>query len=299
MYCPYCGTKNAEENLFCQNCGKNLRELSTNVVNRNSENTNFNEGKQKENITLTIPNPVNYLESSGFSIWGPFAGLGNRRDHKGWLIPGRVDSEDELIKMIKDKFSERKIPGSSLASKTLSVKGVLEEKRPYFLLSRGVATVAVYVSGFGKDLFVSIASYLKPQISKFCVILWSLISIIAIFGTIWWVTRLWTSLAGSLDIFSSSSSAVEDVLWLTCIAGPIISLSQFVLSIFIFVSIYKFIKEKDILALLRMSTHEFNEDDLMAMEKAVEQTVRISLDEIGIPAEEFIPIVKEDRRRII
>jgi len=45
--------------------------------------------------------------------------------------------------------------------------------------------------------------------------------------------------------------------------------------------------------------NEFNEDDLMALEKAVEQTVRVSLDEIGLDPDDLKPISDVDNNRLI
>ena len=54
-------------------------------------------------------------------------------------------------------------------------------------------------------------------------------------------------------------------------------------------SIYKYFTEKDFLAILRTRPNEFDEDDLMALEKAVEQTVRSSLDDIGLNPADLKP----------
>ena len=48
-----------------------------------------------------------------------------------------------------------------------------------------------------------------------------------------------------------------------------------------------------------VAPNEFNEDDLMAMEKAVERTVRISLDEIGLDPDDLKLANSIQERRII
>jgi hypothetical protein len=50
---------------------------------------------------------------------------------------------------------------------------------------------------------------------------------------------------------------------------------------------------------LRVSPNEFHENDLMAMEKAVEQTVRISLDELGLDPADLQLIESRSPKRII
>lgn len=303
MFCPNCGTQNADENLFCQSCGMNFSEVQN--INKSST-IRKNEPKPfppvpngGTNRSISLTNSSNFLESNGISIWGPFAGYGNQRDHKGWLVPGRGDRTAELIDKVRDKFVERQVKDAVLTPQTLSVRGVLEERRPYFLLMRKVATLGLYVSEFGKDLFVSIVSYIKPPISKFRAILLGVITFISVFGMMWWSGRLENSIGGSSSLLGVPSIDYQSIVYLICLAGPFITITQFALFLFILISFYKWLKEKDFWALLRMPVNEFNEDDLMAMEKAVEQTVRISLDEIGIPTDELIPIAREERKRVI
>ena len=64
-------------------------------------------------------------------------------------------------------------------------------------------------------------------------------------------------------------------------------------------SIFKWVAERDFWAGLRVRANEFNEDDLMALEKAVEQTVRVSLDELGLDPDDLKPITDLDSDRLI
>lgn len=303
MFCPECGTQNSDDNLFCQNCGGGFSELnkpkSSSSIQTPSTQTRQPAPQPRRDTSVTVPATSNFLETNGISIWGPFAGYGNRRDHKGWLVPGRAERKQDLITQVEDKFKERKVENAQVIPKVLSVKGILEEKRPYYLMMRGVATVGLYVTNFGKDLFVSIASYIKPPISKFRVILLGVIILISFFGMTWWSNSLSNSVSGSVGLFGGPSINFDRILFLVCFAGPFITIAQIALIIFIPVSIYKWLKERDFWALLRMPVNEFNEDDLMAMEKAVEQTVRFALDDIGIPTDELLPITRGERQRII
>jgi len=64
--------------------------------------------------------------------------------------------------------------------------------------------------------------------------------------------------------------------------------------------VYKFLTDKDPLALLRTPPNEFQQDDVIALEKAVEETVRQSLDAIGIDTALMPPALEYGiKRRLI
>ena len=85
----------------------------------------------------------------------------------------------------------------------------------------------------------------------------------------------------------------------SCPVGPLGLLNNLALLLFVLYSVYKWFTVKDILAGLRVAPNEFNEDDLMALEKAVEQTVRLSLDDIGLNPDDLKSAVSSEGQRII
>lgn len=243
-----------------------------------------------------------------FGVWRPFAGYGTRRRHVGWLMDNQGQRAPDLSNKVTAKFKERSINGAKVENKTLVGRGLIVESRPYFLLQRGLVTVGLYITQFGKDLFVSIASYLKPPISGARV---TLLAVMTLFELYFWfifpgqVNRAFGSTLGGynpLDIFGVGGQAAPtsgpSLATLLCMIGPLGTMTLLALVLFVAYSLYKFVTEKDILAGLRVSPNEFNEDDLMALEKAVEQTVRMSLDEIGLNSDDLRPI-QTDGGRII
>jgi len=92
---------------------------------------------------------------------------------------------------------------------------------------------------------------------------------------------------------------VGSLFFLFCVIGPLGFVNTVLLILLLLFSAYKWLTEKDFWAALRVSPNEFNEDDLMAMEKAVEQTVRTSLDAIGLDASKLVAISNDHRRRLI
>lgn len=291
MNCGNCGTSNADENVYCISCGQSLTGGGAGHPQVQSSGPTAKISRTEGNI---ISLSIDMDKVKAMNIWGPFAGYGTRKVHNGWLVSGKGNKANELVENIRSSYSDREIPGALMAKKTMIAKGLLVETRPYFILNRGAINIALYISEFGKDLFVSLASYLKPPFSNFRIL------VVAFLALIGWISPnfVFPILANlGSSIFNSNTSAV--IVLLLCILTPFILISNLAINIFVIGSIYKWFTEKDFWAWLRTAPNEFNQDDLMAMEKAVEQTVRFSLDQIGISPDELKPIMRENRRRLI
>jgi len=76
---------------------------------------------------------------------------------------------------------------------------------------------------------------------------------------------------------------------LACCTGPLGGLASLALIVGAIYSVYRFLTEKDLLALLRSSPNEFQEDDIVSLEKAVNETVRQSADLLGIDRQLLAP----------
>jgi hypothetical protein len=241
---------------------------------------------------------------SALNIWGPFAGFGTRRKHLGWLLDNQGDCAGTLVKQVKTLFQERQITGAAITEETLTAKGLIVENRPYFILRRKLASVGLYIAQYGKDLYVSLVSYLKPPISNFRVL-------VLIFCALFWLYTAFiypkvlenaaNGLIGNFNPLSGYPSGSSDsgLGFLLCVIGPLGLVNTIALIIFVIYSLYKWFTEKDILAGLRTTPNEFNEDDLMGMEKAAEQTVRIAIDQIGLDSNELKPIHTGSGGRLI
>jgi hypothetical protein len=324
MYCPSCGTQNETGFQFCMKCGTPLAKSAPAEVTAAELQTTPAVSQAYTPSPLTaqprpkpvakpspfqvgLPPPPSRTHVGGESlsivgIWRPFAGYGTRRRHTGWLMDNQEALAQELSTKITQKFNERTIPDTLVEKKNLVGRGMIVETRPYFLVRRGLVTVGLYVAQVGKDVFVSLASYLKPPISNVRLILLAGMVLFAFYTLFIFPNSLAEAVEGLLGGFLSFGGRPEtstNLGTLLCITGPLGTLNLLALSLFIIYSLYKFVTEKDILAGLRVSPNEFNEDDLMAVEKAVEQTVRISLDEIGLNADDLKPIAVDDSRRLI
>jgi hypothetical protein len=258
------------------------------------------------------PQQPNYAQSAApggaslslMNVWSPFAGYGTRRRHFGWLMDTCGERANDLVQKVNTKFKERQIPGASISNQVLVGRGVVVENRPYFLLQRGLVTMGLYISQFGRDLYISQVSYLKPPISGFRVALLAVMIGFWLFSVTIFRAMLSDAVSNTLGSFGGgflggAQPGSSGLYTMLCVIGPLGTLNSLALFFFLIYSGYKWLTEKDILAGLRTTPNEFNEDDLMAMEKAVEQTVRIALDEIGLNQADLKPIHSGSDRRLI
>jgi hypothetical protein len=254
--------------------------------------------------------PQTFEPLGALNIWGPFAGFGTRRRHVGWLMDGKGEHAQNLSQKVGSRFANRQIPGARLTTETLVAKGLLVEQRPYYILRRNLVSLGLYISNYGRDLFVSLVSYLKPPLSNLRLLLLGGSVVFAFFyarvypGMVQsaFNTMLLGVQASFGDLLFGEQAAIvglEAYSFLLCCLGPLGLINYLALTFFGLFSIYKWITEKDLLAGLRVPPNEFNEDDLMALEKAVEQTVRAAIDEIGLDPNDLKPIAGPDSRRLI
>ena len=251
--------------------------------------------------------------SSMLNIWGPFAGYGARRRHIGWLMDNQAGRYQDLLNQVEKRLRERQIPGVDINWETLTARGLIVENRPYFIIKRGLVSLGLNIGAFGRDLFISMATYLKPPISNFRVLLLGGSILFAILGgpVINWMISLalgsvQSQIMGSMGgLFGggNTNSGFDFsglLIPVLCVIGPIWTINWLALQLGTIYSIYKYLTEKDLFSILRVAPNEFNEDDLMALEKAVEQTVRSGLDDIGLnPADLRPAAVQGNEQRLI
>jgi len=229
------------------------------------------------------------------NIWGPFAGMGTRGRHVAWLLDNLGGNTDDLRNAVTKRFNERHIPAADVQAQILAAKGLLVEQRPYYLIQRGRTTIGLYIARFGKDLYISQVSYFKGPISTARIVIVAMMALFAIFYPL--------ILAGSADNVNAGLGGISglgNLIGMLCCLGPMYLGVWIALLIMVLYALYKFVVDKDILAPLRVQPNEFDQDDLIALEKAVEQTVRESLDVVGIE-QELMPPAEEYglRQRII
>ncbi len=291
MQCSNCNTQNKDGFQFCIKCGQPLRLAAPTAPAPRGTGPLAPRPPSAASPSYAPPAPEAHYGESGISIlniWGPFAGKGGRRRHTGWLMEDQGHRAKELTAHIHQRFQSQEIPKARIDYEMLVAQGIGVETRPYFLLRRGLVYIGLYVAEFGRNLFISQVSYLKPPISNFRVIVVALMIIFQLFMTFMYpplLSGVFQGLTSSFSLFGSrggGEAAIGMLLTLLCVIGPLGALNGLLVFILFLFSLYKWLTEKDFFAAVRVPPNEFNEDDLMAMEKAVEQTVRNSLTAIKL-----------------
>lgn len=243
--------------------------------------------------------------ASGANIWGPFAGYGTRGRHASWLLDDLGEKAGALHEAVTRRFQQREIPASAMNWTTLVAQGILVERRPFYFVKRGITTVALYIAQFGKDLYISQVTYAKGPISNVRVgilifmVLFQLYFMFSFSNSVFGAVE---GLLGSLSLFGGGSSASPlSLVFLACCVGPLGFFNTLAWLVLVPYSVYKFITEKDFWAILRTPPNEFQIDDTIALEKAVEETVRQSLDAIGVDSSLMPPAPEKSysARRLI
>jgi hypothetical protein len=329
MNCPSCGKENRLGSAFCQYCGQRLAAEPAIQTPPLGLGDSAPKPARYEPPTATAAGaaagaaaaqwpervagraPAELQMGAGGSqamdIWGPFAGYGNRGHHASWLLDDLAGKADELHRAVTERLGQREIPNAQMNWRQLTGKGVFVERRPFFLIQRGITTVALYIGRFGRDLFISQVTYAKGPISAFRVIILVLMLLFQLYYSTAYASSLLNALTESLGSFSplfgaSSSPDMGPFLFMLCFVGPLGFINTILLYLAAVYSLYKWLKEKDILAILRTPPNEFQLDDIVALEKSVEESVRQSLDKVGIDAALMPPKLEQAtpyRRRLI
>ena len=304
MNCPNCHKNNPPGSRFCQHCGRELGASTTTIA---SSNKAVSSPRSSAEVSPTLPpraerrstRPAARKMGEGgrfiADIWGPFAGYGDRGHHASWLLDDLGHRDGELHEAITQRFRERQIPLTKMNWKNLTGRGVIVERRPFYLIRRGITTVALYIGQFGKDLFISQVTYAKGPISFVRVLILALMLLFQIYFTYGHTNSVSGALAdfNLLNLLRGGGTDLGDITLLLCVVGPLGFFNGILLWLALLYSIYKLLKTKDFFTLLRVPPNEFQLDDIIALEKSVEETVRQSLDAIGLdsalipPAEEY------------
>lgn len=307
MNCPNCGSPDPGSGRFCIHCGTALPQ----PVLSPTDPTLVESSSQDGPLTASAPTRaqpdappgagpttvagIGAVSIAPASIWGPFAGYGTRGRHVGWLLDDLGERAEELRQAVTERFRHRSIPGAMVSPRILTAKGVQVQQRPYYLVQRNRVTTGLYLARFGKDVYVSQVSYLKSPISVARVV--ALLAV-ALFAVVY--PSLLAGASDQLGVGLGGVSGIGDLLGALCCLGPLYLVSILIIGLAAMFSLYKFVTDKDILAALRVTPNEFDQDDLIALEKAVEQTVREAMDHIGIDSKLMPPAARYGlRERII
>ena len=221
---------------------------------------------------------------SPFNIWGPFAGYGTRGRHVAWLLGTMGDRADTLRNAIDMRFAGRAIQDAVVSNKTLVGRGVAVEQRPYFLIQRKIATVGLYIARLGNDIYISQVTYARGPISAARVLLLAMMLVFQMFFLVGGFGSMLESFSGGnlLGLGYGPGPDFGGLAFFLCCVGPLGLLNTIALLAAGLFTVWRTVTDKDPLAILRTSLNEFNQDDVIGLEKAVEETVRECMDQVGI-----------------
>lgn len=310
MLCPNCHQENRSDSRFCQFCGATMAATGPAVSPAASPAPPAVPAPKwpppaaapaATPVPASTPapparvggQPIGQLGSGGTTlgnIWTPFAGYGTRGRHASWLLDNLGHRANDLHQAVTERFQQRAVPNADMGWQQLTAQGIIVERRPFYFVRRGITTVALYIAQFGRDLYISQVTYVKSPISNLRVIVLALMILFQLF----FMFGFSNALAGTVSTgaFGLPSFDSSGLIFLLCFVGPLASLNMLALLLGAIFSVYKYFTEKDILAILRRRPNEFQQDDTVALEKAVEETVRQALDKIGIPTNVMPPSVE-------
>lgn len=317
--CPTCGNPNPGPGPFCINCGKRLpvpppQALPTVPISSPPQGPAVwpaqgvppgavpaapvpPNAAPQPNQQAYGPPPTHSAAAASFgqsitgggqrvpiNIWGPFVGFGQRGRHVAWLMNNQGQAAQRLRDAVSDRFNRRQVPGALIQPTNLVRQGILADTRPYFLVRRGLSTAGLYINDFGKDLYVSQVTYFKGPVSNLRILLLVISILFFVLYPPIWSSTLNSAFEGvGMGLLGGGGQPeLGGLAFLSCCIGPLYMFNILALGLFTLYSLYKWITDKDILAGLRVQPNEFDVDDTVALERSVEQTVRESLDAVGI-----------------
>jgi hypothetical protein len=279
MICPNCGTENPEKNRFCQACGTPLAEADsapppTPAPPRPAEAPGPSTAPPVATVSTPPATPPSRTGKTHIDR------MGDRID--GWadLIENAGDRADTLFQFVQQRLGERGMPAIAHYDQTLTVGGLISEQRRYHLVLHQVgAAIAVYVSGFGRDLYVSwdlfISQIWKPK---------TILIILAVAGVI--------SFPGFIGLVGGDRRNILVGLFLGFMAwlfGTIMN----TIGISILVGVAGLVLKRSFWGFFREEYNHFRADDITAMTLAVHHSLLEGLDSIGVdralirPKEQF------------
>jgi hypothetical protein len=226
--------------------------------------------------------PMGPVGQSPFNIWGPFAGYGTRGRHVAWLLGAMGDRADVLRNAISMRFAARTIVDAVASDKILVGQGLVVEQRPYFLIQRKVATVGLYLARLGDDIYISQVTYARCPLSVARSVLLAVMLIFQVFFLFGGSGSLLNSFSTSSLLGFGDGPDMGALAFFLCCIGPLGLINTMALLAAGLFTVWRTVTDKDPLAVLRTTLNEFNLDDVVGLEKAVEETVRECMDQIGI-----------------
>ena len=102
------------------------------------------------------------LRGAGRLLFGPFATKGQQVDAWADVIEDMADKAQDVLEAFDERVKDAQVPQLDLRDETISGSGLRAERRNYRIVQRGPGLMAVYIAGWGKDLYVSWRLFAGP-----------------------------------------------------------------------------------------------------------------------------------------
>jgi Uncharacterized protein conserved in bacteria len=235
--CPKCGTANAAENIFCQACGNRLANTAPAAQ-------------------VSFPASQQTLQTHHYGTI-PIDSLGTRLD--GWadVIPNAANKAADVKAYFETELNNCGFPQTNIIRADLTPGGLTGQRRPYVLIqSYTGATIAVYISEFGKSLYMAWELFVRP------VIKWQTVGIMA--GAAF-ILALLPQLGGNFSFF-----------------GLLFGTAGWLITICIGAAIAGKVMRNSIWAFFIQEINLFGADDVTAAMLATHKSLLTALDRAGV-----------------
>lgn len=182
IICPQCSLENADNSAFCRRCGATLTEISEAATGGQGAGQFYVPPAEPviqqgfpSSSSFVPPMRSSYEQLQPQGSYAPpsmappppsvplvtqlgkraFAAYGMPVSRASWLIAGEQAQANALLTATHDDLAQRGLPGLSINLPRLTERAFMIEHRNYLAAHRGSASVFVYITPAGRDLYVS------------------------------------------------------------------------------------------------------------------------------------------------
>lgn len=305
IICPQCSLENPEGSVFCRRCGASLTqtpEPATSGPNQGQFYVPLAEPIVQQGFPAPPapmpPSSQPYQEMQPQSPYAPFntasqpsrpsiplatqlgkrafAGYGMPVSRASWLVADQQAQANALLTATREDLAQRDLPGLSINHSRLTERSFMYENRDYLTAHRGSATVFVYITPAGRDLYIARTTAAQTSFSFTRFAILTLLLILMIIGL---------AQSGSPPALTGSFSLGAAIS--TILINFSFPLLLFFL-VLIVASLLAWLIHGDVGMYLRPATlNDFQVDDAALLEEAVDNNLRRAAQTAGMDAEKI------------
>jgi len=208
-----------------------------------------------------------------------FAGKGTPITHASWLIDGKQIAPTDLRAALVEKVHQRYPNEVKASSERLQERDAVLEERVYVKIERAPASVFVYFTRFGPDLYIARTTTVRPILSPVRIAVLGLLFLLMLIGYI---------LAA---VVHPSALDIGSLLGAFQFKFIVSLLSTLLLIFFIALGLRSLVlglTEKDYLGVLRPGRlNDFRLDDGAMLEHVADTCIRETVEGLGLDADEL------------